>query len=105
MISDAAKHDSYNVVIPTGDSDDASGYDKRLTKIFKLSEPEKIDISERMKDVEDKINEVYKYTKELKSILSISTASGRHPYRRLAALCDSFCSIHAVLKNGKESST
>lgn len=104
MISDAAKHDSYNVVIPTGDFDDASGYDKRLTKIFKLSEPEKIDISERMKDVEDKINEVYKYTKELTAILSISTASGRHPYRRLAALCDSFCSIHAVLKNGKESS-
>lgn len=104
MISDASNHDSYNVVIPTGDFDADNGYDKRLTKIFKLSEPEKINISERMKGVEDKISEVYKYTKKLKAILAISNASGRHPYRRLAALCDSFCSIHTVLKNGKESS-
>ena len=96
---EARSLDSYNVVIPTKNIDLMDGYDKRLKKCFKLSAPEKISILEDIRKAENEMMEVFKYSKKLEEVLLINPASGRHPYRRLLAICYSLYSIYSSLKN------
>jgi hypothetical protein len=97
-IPEAKKLEAYNVVIPTKDIDPADGYDRNLRRIFKLSLPEIVDMSERVMRVEDEIDKVQIYVKNLEEKISLSNASDRHPYNHLLEICYSFFSVCSALR-------
>lgn len=55
-------------------------------------------MTEKTIRVENKINEVFTYTKNLEDKIAMSCASERHPYYHLLQLCYSFFSVCSALQ-------
>lgn len=103
-VREAEKNYAYNVVLPTKCIDPADGYDMKLKRAFRLSEPKKVDLWEQMKEFDDEINEVFEYRRRLDETIRMYAAGDNHPYRRLLGICDTFYSICAALKDTTDTS-
>ena len=98
-LSEAKKVTAYNVALPIRDVDSVDGYDIKLKESFKLSFPEKIDLIEEVRVLENDVSAVERYAKGLEEKLMISNASMRHPYYWLLSICHHLCFIFSEIKN------
>lgn len=101
-IPDANNCTSYNAVFPAKNIDRTTGYDENLKKAFKLSPPKKVDFYTKVKALDNNINEVRQYARELKLKLTKYHSTEVHPYYNLLSVCYSFDSICSSIKNVNE---
>lgn len=102
MVSEAKTLYTYNVAIPVRNIDPKDGYDPYLKENFKLSSPQKIDLSSDLES-ESMVREiaaVKKYARKLEENLVMLNAGPLHPYNWLLSLCYSVCQIYSELKMG-----
>ncbi len=101
-LSQVKKVTAYNIAMPIRDVDSTDGYDINLKESFKLSTPEKIDLIEEVKVLENDVSAVELYAKELEEKLMISDASMCHPYYWLLSICNHLSFTYSEIKNRNE---
>jgi len=102
-ISHVSKQKSYNIAIPIKNIDPIDGYDIDLKRAFKLSEPIKINIVDKVANLKDDIKKVFDYAQRVETKIQLSKASERHPYYHLLEICYSFISACSALLNDSNS--
>lgn len=98
-IEAAHEWNSYNVVFPARDIE--NGYCKKLSKMFKISKPVKVNLREQLIRYNDKINTIKEFVEYLEN--KIKKGELYYLYREIVSLCKSFLLIFNELRFGNYS--
>lgn len=94
-IEEAHEWNYFNIVFPTKEIE--NGYCKRLSKIFKISNPVKVEISEIFESRSHEIDKVRNFVKRLEN--KYYNGNALYLYREMLSLCKSFLLVIDNLKS------
>lgn len=85
-IENAQEWNCFNIVFPAKKLKD--GYCERLTKLFKVTKPVKVELSKLLKNRDKEINKVNEFVQKLED--KYYNGHAIYPYRELLSLCKTF---------------
>ena len=103
-ISPHIEYHSFNLVLPAKNIDLSDGFCTELKELFKLTDPQKFNMCERILYFEPQIDKVRNYVLSLGEKLKKSEANSLHPYRHILSLCSLFLSACSMLADESNTS-